>query len=393
MNEEKKRILEMVEAGLISASEGLTLLEALDKEPSQQARKERRDNFFDELLNLGQKLTGSGEKQSEQSHSQADSSVNQPKDKLFQFVQSTVQKLKDFEFPLGKTVEFTHTFQENDFLPKRIKAETASGSFTIKPWQENGVKAECQIKMYGADSEDEARESFIKNSVFYAREDKLSFSVGLKLMKVDTVLYVPEAAINNISVKLFNGSFSMRDMEVQDLEVKTANGKIEVKKSQVNEFEAETGNGQVYFIDCEARKVEASSFNGAVHVVGSVGYTEIKSFNGNVLCDLKSDAAHTVKAQAVTGNIEIYVPEHMAMKGILRTNLGSLHLPETGLKKVTEKEEMVQKLIRFESEKETLGQVTIEAETKTGSVSVKTTAFHENDNSGDDEPPSIFEGK
>ncbi|HEY9578048.1 MAG TPA: DUF4097 domain-containing protein [Pseudobacillus sp.] len=389
MNEEKKRILEMVEAGLISASEGLTLLEALDKEPTQQARKERRDNFFDELISLGQKLGGSGEKQSDQSSSFS----SQPKDKLFQFVQSTVQKLKDFEFPLGKTVEFSHTFEEGDFSPKRIKAETASGSFTIKPWQGSGVKAECYVKMYGADNEDEAREAFIKNSVFYAREDKLSFSVGLKLMKVDTVLYVPETAVNDISVKLFNGSFNMRDMDVQDLEVKTANGKIEIKGSKVGEFEGETGNGQIYFIDCEGKKVEASSFNGAVHVVGSVGYTDIKSFNGNVLCDLKSDAAHTVKAQAVTGNIEIYVPDHMAMKGRLRTNLGSLHLPETGMKKVAEKEEMVQKLVRFESEKEALGQVVIEAETKTGSVSIKTTAFHDSQNDEDSEPPSIFEDK
>ncbi|MGC8228050.1 DUF4097 family beta strand repeat-containing protein [Pseudobacillus badius] len=389
MNEEKKRILEMVESGLISASEGLTLLEALDKEPSKQAYKERRDSFFDELIGLGQKLSGTAEKKSEPSGA----SANQPKDKLFQFVQSAVQKLKDFELPLGKTAEFSHTFQETDFTPKRIKAEVASGSFTIKPWTESGVKAECHVKIYGADNEDEARESFIKNSVFYAREDKLSFSVGLKLMKVDTVLYVPEAAVHDISVKLFNGSFAMRDMEVQELEVKTANGKIEVKKSKVGDFEGETGNGQIFFVDCEGKKVEASSFNGAVHVIGSVGYTDIKSFNGNVLCDLKSDAAHTVKAQAVTGNIEVYVPDHMAMKGMLRTNLGSLLLPESGMKKIMEKEEMVQKLVRFESEKEATGQVVIDAETKTGTVSVKTTLFHEASNDGENEPPSIPEGK
>lgn len=389
MNEEKKRILEMVEAGLISASEGLTLLEALNKEPSQQSQKERRESFFDELISFGQKLSGSGEKQS----GQQGNFSSQPKDKLFQFVQSTMQKLKDFEFPLGKAVEFSHTFQEADFSPQRIKAEAASGSFTIKPWQGSGVKAECYVKMYGVDHEDEARESFIKNSVFYAREDKLSFSVGLKLMKVDTVLYVPEAAVNDISVKLFNGSFSMRDLTVQNVEVKTANGKIEVKKSKVGEFEGETGNGQIYFIDCEGQKVEASSFNGAVHIVGAVGYADIKSFNGNVLCDLKSEEAHTVKAQAVTGNIEIYVPEQLAMKGVLRTNLGSLQLPEAGMKKVMEKEEMVQKFVRFESEKEAAGQVVIEAETKTGSVSVKTTAFRESTGDGDSEPPSIFEGQ
>ncbi|MFK2825467.1 DUF4097 domain-containing protein [Bacillus sp. B190/17] len=389
MNEEKKRILEMVEAGIISASEGLTLLEALNKEPDQHVRKERRENILDELVNFGQKLSGSLQKQSTDSST----SPNQPKDKLFQFVQSTMQKLKDFEFPLGKTVEFSHTFQENDFSPQRIKVEMANGNFTIKPWEGNSVKAECYVKMYGADNEDEARESFIKNSVFYARENKLSFSVGLKLMKVDTVLYVPEEAVNEVSVKLFNGSFSMRGLEVKELEVKTANGKIEVKQSKINEFEGETGNGQIYLIDCEGRKAEASSFNGAVHVVGSIGYTDIKSFNGNVLCDLKSEVCHTVKAQAVTGNIEIYVPDHMTMKGILRTNLGSLYLPESGIKKAGEKEEMVQKIVHFESEKEELAQVTIEAGTKTGSVSIKTTSFHKNNSGEENAMPADVEGE
>ncbi|MBM7648768.1 DUF4097 and DUF4098 domain-containing protein YvlB [Bacillus ectoiniformans] len=367
MSAEKKRILEMIEAGVITASEGLTLLEALEKEnQTGYGGKEKKDNFFDELASFGQKFAG------QMGGSQSGSSFNQPKDKLFQFVQSTVQKLKDFELPLGKAVEFSHEFHEANCSPVKIKAEAASGNLTIKPWDEPGVKAECQVKVYGADSEDEAREAFIKNSVFYAREDKLSFSIGLKLMKVDTVLYVPQSAYDEISVKLFSGSFSMRDAEVRELEVKAANGKIEVKNSRIDQFEGETGNGQIYLIDCTGKKAEANSFYGAVHVVGTFGFTDIKSFNGNILCDVKSGAAHTVKTQAVTGNIEIYVPDTVSMKGELRTNLGSLQLPETGMKRVTEKEEMVQKLVRFESEHEALERVAIEAETRTGSVVVKT---------------------
>ncbi|KKB38682.1 DUF4097 family beta strand repeat-containing protein [Bacillus thermotolerans] len=392
MNEEKKRILEMVESGLISANEALTLLEALEKEPGQNARKERRENLLDELIGLAQRFSSSGQKQSREFKSNA----YQSRDKVFQFVQSAMQRVRDIEFPLGKTVEISHVFEEKDFVPRRIKVEEANGNFTIKPWKEKGVRAECHVKLYGADDEDEAREAFIKNSVFYARDEKLSFSVGLKLMKVDTVLYVPEEALHEAAIKLFNGSFSMHDMDVYSLEVKTANGKIEIKRSKVTEFEGETGNGQIHIIDCEGQKAEASSFNGAVHVVGAIGYTDIKSFNGNVLCDVKAGGAHTVKAQAVTGNIEIYVPKDTSMKGVLRTNLGYFQLPEEGMRKVEEKEEMVQKMVRFESEVQALDNIVIEAETKTGSVSVQEITLPATDDkepNGTDSPSSTADGE
>lgn len=361
MNEEKQRILKMVEDGIITASEAVALMEALEKNEHSTAQK---DSFFDDLLNFGQKLGNQMQG--------AGSQLHQPKDKLFQFVQSTVQKLKDFEFPLGKAVEFSHVFHEEVFLPKRLKVEMANGDLTLLPWDEQGVKAECHVKVYGAEQEEDAREEFIKNSVFYARDNKLSFSVGLKLMKVDTVLYVPKAKIDDISIKLFNGSLVVNDIQAEELDVKTSNGKIEVKNCKMDDFEGETGNGQIYLTNCEAKKVEANSFNGAIHVIGSVGDIDVKTVNGNVLCDMKTGAVHTIKAHAITGNVEVYAPASMAMKGELRTNFGSFHLPETGMKKVTEKEEMIQKLVRFESENEAEQQVFITAETRTGLITIRT---------------------
>ncbi|WP_203363227.1 DUF4097 domain-containing protein [Bacillus sp. REN10] len=360
MNEEKKRILKMVEDGIITASEAVALMEALEKNERSTASKE---NVFDELLNFGQKL---GSQMQE-----AGSQLNQPKDKLFQFVQSTVQKIKDFEFPLGKAVEFSHVFHEEGFVPKRLKVEMANGDLTIIPWDEQGIKAECHVKVYGAEQEEAARESFVKNSVFYARDNKLSFSIGLKLMKVDTVLYVPKEKIHDISIKLFNGSCAVQDIHAEELDVKTANGKIELKNCQVDDFEGETGNGQIYLMNCEGKRVEADSFNGAIHVIGSVADIDVKTVNGNVLCDLKTGAAHTVKAQTITGNIEVYAPAYIGMKGELRTNFGSFHLPETGMNKVSEKEEMIQKLVRFESEKEADQQMFITAETRTGMITIR----------------------
>ncbi|HZG73177.1 MAG TPA: DUF4097 family beta strand repeat-containing protein, partial [Chondromyces sp.] len=211
-----------------------------------------------------------------------------------------------------------------------------------------------------------------RNSVFYAREKKLTLSTGLKLMKTDVDLYLPAAVYEELSAKLFNGSFELRDAEMKQLDIKTANGKIDVKRVKAEELEAETGNGQIYLVECDGRKVEASTVNGTVHVVGNVQEVDIKSFNGNVLCHAKNEDVRTIKSQAVTGNIELYVPETIGVKGRMRTNLGSLHLPVSGFRTIASKEEMVQKQIQFESEQQLDQTLHIDTETRSGSVFLKT---------------------
>ncbi|OLN23998.1 hypothetical protein BTO30_00830 [Domibacillus antri] len=377
MSEEKLRILKMVESGVISADEAVKLIEALEKNnASAGASTKSTDSskgiggFFEELEKIGQKIAGQRPKSE---------TMHQSKDKLFEFMQTAMQRLKDVEVPfVGKGAEFTHVFLEEAVTPRRMKIETANGAVTIRPWEGPGVKAECHVKVYGANSEEEARESFLKNSIFYAREDKLSFSVGLKLMKTDVTVYVPSKELEDIAVKLFNGSFDMRDIDTEKLEVRAGNGKIELKSGRITALEAETGNGPIRIIDCEGERAELNSFNGAIHAVGTFRYADLKSFNGNVLYDAKSDQAEAVKAESMTGNIELYVPQESAVKGEIRTTAGRLQLPESGMANVTEKDERIQKSLKFESDHVLEGrQLIVDAETKTGSVMLRMSSLRQ----------------
>jgi DUF4097 and DUF4098 domain-containing protein YvlB len=376
MSEEKLRILKMVESGVISADEAVKLIEALEKNNATTGASAKSTesskgigSFFDELEKIGQKIT---------KRSNTDT-VYQSKDKLFEFMQTAMQRLKDVEVPfIGKGAEFTHVFHEEAVTPRRMKIETANGAVTIRSWEGPGVKAECRVKVYGASTQEEAYESFLKNSTFYAREDKLSFSVGLKLMKTDVTVFIPSRALEDISVKLFNGAFDMRDIDTEKLEVRAANGKIELKNGKIGTLEAETGNGPIRIIDCEGERAELNSFNGTIHTVGTFRYTDLKSFNGNILYDTKSDRAEAVKAESMTGNIELYAPQGLSMKGEIRTTAGRLELPETGMANVTEKDERIQKSLKFESEHVFEGrQLVIDAETKTGSVTLRTSSLRQ----------------
>ncbi|WNS81348.1 DUF4097 domain-containing protein [Domibacillus sp. DTU_2020_1001157_1_SI_ALB_TIR_016] len=393
MSEEKLRILKMVESGVISADEAVKLIEALEKGSAISSEKETRSSaekeeesskgfnlggLFEELEKFGQKMAG---------QRPTTETVTQSKDKLFEFMQSAVKRLKDVEMPfVGKGTEFTHVFHEQNVTPRRLKLETANGSVTVRPWDGEGVKAECHVKVFGVSTEEEAKQSFLKNSIFYAREDKLSLSVGLKLMKTDITLFIPSKELDDVSVKLFNGAFDMRDVEAEKLEVRSGNGKIELKNSHIAVIEAETGNGPIRLIDCEGERAELNTFNGAIHMVGTYRFADLQTFNGNLLYDAKRDQAEAVRAESMTGNIELYVPQDLAVKGEIRTTAGRLTLPETGMGHVSEKDERIQKSLKFESEN-VMGdrQLMIDAETKTGSITLRMSSLRQTPSPGSDE--------
>lgn len=388
MNEEKLRILKMVESGVISADEAVKLIEALEKSSSASSSasfetksdsgmKEFTSIFMGEIEKMAQKLTGARPKSD---------GMNQSKDKVMEFMQSAAQRLKEVEIPfVGKGTEFTHTFYEEAVQPSRLKVETANGSVTIRPWDGPGVKAECRVKVYGGATEEEARESFLKNSIFYAREDKLSFSAGLKLMKTDVTLFVPGDELDEIDVKMFNGGFDLRDVKVNKAEVKSGNGRIELKNCHTGSIEAETGNGPIRFIDCDGERAELNTFNGAVHLVGTYRFTDVQTFNGNILFDAKEDGAESVRAESMTGNIELYTPQNLAVKGDMRTAAGRFVLPETGMASVTEKDERIQKSVKFESSHTPDERVlTVDAETKTGSIALRMSSLRKPAEPGDE---------
>ncbi len=391
MSEEQLRILKMLESGVISADEAVKLIEAVEKADSAANQSEEASrktselskgigSFFEELEKLGQKFTSQRPKPE---------TVAQSKDKLFEFMQSAVQRLKDVEVPfVGKGTEFTHVFHEEAFDLHRLKIETANGTVAIYPWESAGIKAECRVKVYGTNSEEEARASFLKNSIFYARENKLSFSAGLKLMKTDVTLYVPAKDLEEISAKVFNGSFDMRGLNAKKLEVRAGNGKIEVKNGVFEWLEAETGNGPIRVIDCEGERAELNTFNGAIHTVGTFRFTDLQSFNGNILYDAKKEQAASVRAESMTGNIELYVPHDLPARGEIRTTAGRLALPENGMGTVTEKDERIQKSLMFETSHEQAAdgpQLVVDAETKTGSITLRLSALRQTppDNAAD----------
>src|SRR4051794_34737598 len=129
MKEERKRILKMVEEGKLTVDEALSLLEELEK--STKTMEEKQEQLVHELSTVVTFQEG----QKEQSQS-SQNNYQSTKDKFFDFVDSAIKKVKDFDFDLnfGKRIDISHIFQQKDAAVKKIDIDIANGNVRIVPW-------------------------------------------------------------------------------------------------------------------------------------------------------------------------------------------------------------------------------------------------------------------
>ncbi len=362
MNEERNRILDMVEKGTLTAQEAATLLEALDKksEPSSKGK-----DFLDEFVSIFQE-----DKKDEKDR---DKGSARTKDKVLDFMNTALTKIKnfDFDFQWSQSVELSHVYQQADTDFDKIDIDVANGKVELIPWDGGEVRVECQAKVYRTEDRDEARKQFMENTSFAINEGSLYYSTQLKWMKVDTKLYIPKHHYKKVSVRLFNGGLIAEHLDVADLRAKAANGKIRIDHLITNKAEVETSNGAISVLNAKAERLEAESINGKVHIEGDILYSDAQSLNGNIVCALTGEKADTLNAKTVTGSIDLFVPSNINIAGEAKSNLGSFKLELEGIDVIEEKNEVVQKHIRFNRKTDSNDKLHLFAETKTGSILIK----------------------
>ncbi|MFB1082317.1 DUF4097 domain-containing protein [Jeotgalibacillus sp. JSM ZJ347] len=410
MENERKRILSMVEKGTITATEALTLLEALEKDGSKstgssasshtettyeqqsssthnksegqstysesgsQGSSQKKEFPFnlDEMIN---DLFGTIEKKATEykTDQTKKNTRQQQKDKLTDFVQTAFEKVKglDLEFNMGPSLEFKHVFESEKAELMDLEASISNGKLVIRPWDEDFVRAECNVKVFRSDDEFKAKQQLKDSVIFNTNFKKLRFVSDLKMMSLDTVLYVPKASYERWDIRLFNGKFQAEGGNVNKVKVRTANGKIELSNMLVEKAELETANGGINVENTRADLIEAESVNGKVNVEGALDEIDAQSVNGKIICSTSSSSARRIEAKSLAGPIEINVPDTVSLDGTLRTNFGKLKVNFYDMDHVDEREEMMQRRLNFRKDREGATKLYITADAKTGSVTVK----------------------
>jgi DUF4097 and DUF4098 domain-containing protein YvlB len=361
MKQERTRILKLVEEGKLSVEEALTLLEGLEKES-------KVDNDQKHEPITAHVKTEENEKKDE-SYQKFQSA----KEKVFEFVDNAYKKLKeiDIDFNFGKSIEIAHIFQQASSEFSDMDVHIANGSVKFIPWDQDEVRVECQAKIYRVETLEEAKTTFLEGVIFSIENNRLSFQTHHKWMKVEAKIYIPQADYGKVRVRLYNGPISAENMKVKDMKMDTVNGKISLESIQGEKLDVETANGKIKVKKSFLHEFEAETINGAIKFEGDLQKGKLHTFNGNIVCAVSGPICELLTLKAATGNIELYLPEEMAVSGELKSNLGGFNIKLDGIQINEEKSEMVQKYIRFQTIKETEKMLYVTSETKTGSIKIK----------------------
>ncbi|HWJ77717.1 MAG TPA: DUF4097 domain-containing protein [Niallia sp.] len=364
MADEKKRILQLVESGKLTVDEALRLLEKADESINQPTNEEK---VLEELLNEKKFY----EKKKE---TQTNSGFNfqAAKGKIFDFVDSTIKKVKevDLDFNFGHHEEVSHIFQYANIVPKKIDIDIPNGEVELIPWDQEEVSIECKAKVYRVQSPEEAKKVFMEEVFVHVDEQILEVKTNHKWMKVKTKVYIPKTQYESAIIRLFMGPITTVDLHSEQLYAKTANGKILLKAGQNNKVEADAANGAITIEKSTINKLDAETINGAISVDGYFQKVDLQSFNGGIFCTNYSDECEFIELQGTTGSIEVSVPETLAVTGELRTNFGGFNVELEGIQIIDEKNDVLQKTLRFQSIQTSEKRTKIEANTKTGSIKI-----------------------
>lgn len=362
MKEERKRILKLVEDGKLSAEEAILLIEKLEEE-YEHAKTTKLHELSVEVLSQEGQAEDTKKKESKVSSITA---------KLLDFVDTAVQKVKelDIDFPFGPSVQFSHIFQLQQVNVEGLFIHIVNGSVNIETWQDEDIRVECDVKAYKTEDLAAAREFFLQNSQCQIEGNRFVLFVDKKTLKVNTTIYVPDKVYHQLKIKLFNGPIRGEQLKIENLKAKTANGMISFKHVKGKKAEAETANGQMKWNTFSYENLELETVNGMIDVQGDVQKLDVQSFNGNLLISLTEPACHTLYAKTTTGNIELKIPEQMTTQGELKSNLGSFSYGEENITVIDQRNEVLQKEVRFKKAGTTDEKLTLFAETKTGSVTI-----------------------
>lgn len=368
MQEERKKILQMIEDGKISADEGVDLLNALkeEKNESETAANEQTKSQRTELSREVDWENG-------ESYRQADQKVSSFATKFTDFIEDAVQKIKEFDldFNFGSSVEIQHIFQHKEATVRNVDISIENGSVSFRPWEEDDIRVECNVKVYKVRDTDEARRHFLDEVTFDLSNEKLRLESRKKTMKVNTIVYVPKRHLERLKLYAFNGKLSGEHVSVNNFEAKTVNGRISFEEIASEDARLETVNGTIAVSKLIADHCDAKTVNGTVALNAVKGDIDAETLNGTINYKLLEPVNSRAYFKTTTGSVTVVVPEDVKTEGELKSTVGSINCDLPNLSVIDEKKEFASKQMSFLSNKNQESSVYVEAEATTGSITVR----------------------
>lgn len=368
MKAEIERILQLVKEKRLTVEEGSRMVENITKANKKSRTKQAPLN--DGHSEKSTKFIEDDQTDQTYHNYEAKSTT----DKIFDFVDSAFKKVKDLNFTKNETI--SHVFQDDNVEISEIYFDLANGSLDIIPWEQPGVRIECESKIYQVSNLQDAQQQFNDNVVFSVEKGQLTFILQQKLIKTAVVCYVPKHEYNIVQARLFNGTLTAKNVVTKDFQANTANGQLSLQAITSTSGSFETANGNITLENSLIDKIAAETLNGKIIFSGHCNKINSKTFNGNIKLNLQGDQCQYVDARAITGAIEIKISEKLSLArrfyGELKTNFGNFKVSLGEMEIIEEQQDLAQKLLSFRTVTPTeADQLHIFANTRTGLITLE----------------------
>ncbi|MEK4424155.1 DUF4097 family beta strand repeat-containing protein [Solibacillus sp. FSL K6-1523] len=402
MQNERKRILQLVESGVITAEEAIGLLEKLSpqKESTQttevlpvQLEKDTQQDasskkvYEDEpIFEEKRKTTGFedifGKAFNDKDvNKKMDEFMHELKQDLSHFgtrmaglMGTTLSKLKDLDIdtPFGEKVEFNKTYAYPAGDVNGIELDVANGKIEVIKTTDATLTVDIHVKTTAKGTEEETIAAIVED-LATLQDQKLMIHSANKFTQVKIRIAIPEKHYDVFIARLLSGGVSIEGLDAKLIKVKTYNGIVRLENAAFNHAELQSSNGSIEARQIKGEDLEVETANGRIYIDGEINEVEAESFNGHVVVTTSSADAHKVKARTMAGTVEIYVPKTVAIDGQIFSNFGKA---DVGLSDVTlheEADQLLLKSIRFNKELAGAKLLKIVGESRTGTVLVRYT--------------------
>ena len=270
------------------------------------------------------------------------------------------------------TTKFEHEFNYPNPQASLIDVKVANGTVVFKTWDQEDVKVEAKIKLYGKMAGDSPMEAFLERSDIDVDDETISFQVPNKRVKADLTFYLPKRTYDHVSVKLLNGNVLVEELTAKDVYTKSTNGTITFKKIDATMLEIEGVNGEIKVLEGTILDNIIETVNGDVSISAAPESLSVSLINGDIRITAKEKTLRRVEASSANGNIKLALPNDLGVEGQVKTNLGSINSRLTDIEVVREKKDRGNQQLHFRRVlEESMAQ--INASTTTGSIFLKDT--------------------
>lgn len=270
------------------------------------------------------------------------------------------------------TTKFEHEFNYPNPQASLIDVKVANGTVVFKTWDQEDVKVEAKIKLYGKMAGDSPMEAFLERSDIDVDDETISFQVPNKRVKADLTFYLPKRTYDHVSVKLLNGNVLVEELTAKDVYTKSTNGTITFKKIDATMLEIEGVNGEIKVLEGTILDNIIETVNGDVSISAAPESLSVSLINGDIRITAKEKTLRRVEASSANGNIKLALPNNLGVDGQVKTNLGSINSRLTDIEVVREKKDRGNQQLHFRRVlEESMAQ--INASTTTGSIFLKDT--------------------